>query len=107
MDALINMAMLYRRLPFVEGARPVPRSPTPFRPRLSTPFQLNLQRRLGHHFSPPSADASFLKATKRSPSGASFPLRLGSGGRRSDAARAGASDCAGFAPNKTQTRLAF
>src|SRR5271157_6092865 len=107
MAALINMAMLHRPYAFCRGPKTAPGSLSPFRLRRSTPFQLNLQRRLGHHFSPPFADASFLNAPQRSPSGAFFPLRLGSGGRRSAAARAGASDCAGFAPNKTQTRLSL
>ena len=55
----------------------------PFRIRLSTPLQSKLQRRLGQLFSPPFANASFLNAPQRSPSGAFPPLRLGSGGRRS------------------------
>src|SRR5271169_5967260 len=49
--------------------------------RLSTSFQLGLQppislQRVGQHFSRPFANASFLNAPNRSPSGAFFPLRI-------------------------------
>ena|SRR5271165_356634 len=89
MAALINMAMLHRPYAFCRGPKIAPGSLSPFRLRRSTPFQSNLQRRLSHHFSPLSADTSFLNAPQRSPSGPFStppwfrwtPLRRGSGGR--------------------------
>src|SRR5271166_6028455 len=102
MAALINMAMLYRPLPFVEGKKQqkqhldhFPVFPIKSATPSESPFLPNIRRRL------------VSQRTPKEPFGSFFPLRLGSGGRRPAPARAGASDCAGFAPNKTQPRLSL
>src|SRR5271165_3831075 len=105
MAALINMAMLCRPLPFVEGKNSTLIT-FPFSVKAFHTFPIKSATPSGSPFPHHSQTPHFSmhpKGALREP----FSTPPCSGGRRSGAARAGASDCAGFAPNKTQTRLSL